>query len=59
MRNRFRFKAIETVYKNYRFRSRAEARHAVFFETLGIKYQYEPEGFDSEGTWYLPDFWLP
>jgi hypothetical protein len=52
-------KAIETVYNGYRFRSRLEARWAVFFDTLGIKYEYEKEGFDLDGMWYLPDFWLP
>lgn len=53
-------KAIETVYNGYRFRSRLEARWAVFFDTLRIKYNYEPEGFDLGKTgWYLPDFWLP
>lgn len=53
-------KAIETVYNGYRLRSRLEARWAVFFDTLGIEYQYEPEGFDlGNGIWYLPDFWLP
>lgn len=53
-------KAIETVYNGYRFRSRLEARWAVFFDTLGIEYQYEPEGFDlGDGLWYLPDFYIP
>jgi len=52
-------KAIQTGYNGYLFRSRLEARWAVFFDTLGIEYQYEPEGFDLDGTWYLPDFWLP
>ena len=53
-------KAIETLYNGYRFRSRLEARWAVFFNTAGIKYQYEPEGFDlGNGVYYLPDFWLP
>lgn len=52
-------KAIETVYKGHRFRSRLEARWAVFFDTLGIAYEYEKEGFDLEGVYYLPDFWLP
>lgn len=50
-------KAIETTYKGYRFRSRLEARWAVFFDHLGIKWQYEPEGFVlPDGTRYLPDF---
>ena len=53
-------KAIETVYKGYRFRSRLEARWAVFFDEVGIKYQYEPEGFDlDDAGFYLPDFWIP
>lgn len=50
-------KAIETRYAGYRFRSRLEARWAVFFQTLGLKWEYEPEGFDlGFGDWYLPDF---
>lgn len=53
-------KAIETQYKGYRFRSRLEARWAVFFDALGVKWEYEPEGFDlGKLGWYLPDFWLP
>jgi hypothetical protein len=50
-------KAIETKYKGYRFRSRLEARWAVFFDALGVKWEYEPEGFDMGiAGWYLPDF---
>ena len=53
-------KAIETVYNGYRFRSRLEARWAVFFDALGCKYEYEKEGYDlGEAGLYLPDFWLP
>ena len=52
-------KAIETVYNGYKFRSRLEARWAVFFDTLGIEYLYEHEGYDLDGVWHLPDFWLP
>lgn len=53
-------KPIETIYNGYRFRSRLEARWAVFFDTLGIQYEYEPEGFKlSDGTICLPDFYLP
>lgn len=53
-------RAIETLYKGYRFRSRLEARWAVFFDALKIEYQYEPEGFVlSDGSLYLPDFYLP
>lgn len=50
-------KAIETEYNGYRFRSRLEARWAVFLDILGVKYEYEPEGFDlGNGLYYLPDF---
>lgn len=53
-------KAIETEYNGYRFRSRLEARWAVFFDTLKIKYEYEPEGYKlKNGIYYLPDFYLP
>lgn len=54
-----KIKAIETVYSGYRFRSRLEARWAVFFDAIGVEYHYEPEGFDLQGTWYLPDFYIP
>ena len=51
---------IETKYNGYRFRSRLEARWAVFFDAAGIMYTYEPEGFRlADGSWYLPDFYLP
>lgn len=52
-------KPIETVYNGYRFRSRLEARWAVFFYMAGIKYEYEPEGFEVNGHLYLPDFYFP
>lgn len=53
-------KAIETVYNGYRFRSRLEARWAVFFDLMDIQYEYEKEGFDlGDDVLYLPDFWLP
>jgi len=51
-------KAIETRYKSYRFRSRLEARWAVFFDALGLTWDYEPEGFETDAGWYLPDFFL-
>lgn len=50
-------KAIETHYNGYKFRSRLEARWAVFFDEIGAEWEYEPEGFVlSDGTTYLPDF---
>lgn len=53
-------KPIETYYNGYRFRSRLEARWAVFFDSGHIPYEYEPEGYRlQDGTLYLPDFYLP
>lgn len=58
-------KAIETEYNGYKFRSRLEARWAVFFDALHIKYRYEDEGYEIGQTYgdhapfYLPDFYLP
>lgn len=52
-------KAIETRYKNYHFRSRTEARWAVFFDVLQMNWQYEAEGYQLPSGLYLPDFYLP
>ena len=51
--------AIETTYKGVRFRSRLEARWAVFFDALEVSWKYEPEGYSDGTLTYLPDFWLP
>lgn len=51
-------KAIETFYKGYRFRSRLEARWAVFFDAMGIEWRYETEGFTNGKECYLPDFFI-
>jgi hypothetical protein len=52
-------KAIETSYQGYRFRSRLEARWAVFFDAVGLNFEYEKEGFDlGDPGYYLPDFYL-
>jgi len=53
-------KPIETRYAGCRFRSRLEARWAVFFDEMGIEWMYEPDPFPlSTGGGYLPDFLLP
>jgi len=53
-------KPIETEYNGYKFRSRLEARWAVFFDEMNIKYEYELEGFELPNKIrYLPDFYLP
>ena len=52
-------KAIETLYRGCRFRSRLEARWACFWDHLGTRWEYEPQGFMIGGRPYLPDFRLP
>lgn len=49
---------IPTRYKGYRFRSRLEARWAVFFDAIGLKWEYELEGLALPSRNYLPDFYL-
>jgi hypothetical protein len=52
--------AIETYYAGCRFRSRLEARWAVFFDSAGVEWEYEAQGYElPSGACYLPDFWLP
>lgn len=51
--------ARETIWMGCRFRSRHEARWAVFYTHLGVPWIYEPEGFLLFDGTYLPDFWLP
>lgn len=63
---------IPTRYAGHLFRSRLEARWAVFFDAVGAGWEYEPQGYrlpgftrmneDSghkvDGGMYLPDFLL-
>jgi hypothetical protein len=55
-------RAIETHYDGYKFRSRLEARWAVFFNKVNIEWEYEPQGLELKTPAgrirYLPDFWL-
>lgn len=50
---------LETTYRGQKFRSRLEARFAIFFDALNCEWQYEPEGFQLPSGNYLPDFYLP
>jgi hypothetical protein len=52
-----RIKAIETHYAGVTFRSRLEARWAVFMDAVMINWEYEPERVQLPGGGtYLPDF---
>lgn len=50
---------IETRYDGCLFRSRTEARWAVFFNALDLRWEYEKEGYVLPSGAYLPDFFLP
>jgi len=51
--------SIPTFYRAQTFRSRLEARWAVFMDVLDVRWYYEYEGFELESGRYVPDFWLP
>lgn len=51
-----RIKAIETHYAGCRFRSRLEARWAVAFDHMGLRWEYEAQGYELPSGRYLPDF---
>lgn len=50
---------IPTTYKDIVFRSRNEARWAVFFDLIGEAWEYEPQRYELRSGSYLPDFLLP
>lgn len=52
-------KAIQTKYGGRKYRSRLEARWAVYLDAQGLAFEYEKEGFVLGSGPYLPDFWLP
>lgn len=39
---------IQTLYGQVLFRSRLEARWAVYFDVIGIEWQYEKEGYEAQ-----------
>lgn len=52
--------AVETYHAGHLFRSRLEARWATVFDDLGIRWEYEPQGYrvGEQRRPYLPDFYL-
>jgi len=52
-------KAIPTKYNGIHFKSKMEAKWAEWLDEKNIIWSYEPEGYNINGTWYLPDFYLP
>lgn len=51
-------KTIPTRYNGVNFRSRLEARWALFFDLLALDWHYELEGFQLPTDWYVPDFYV-
>jgi hypothetical protein len=53
-------KPIDTYYAGHYFRSRLEARWAHVFDNLGVRWEYEPQGYrvGENRRPYLPDFYL-
>ena len=50
----------ESTYSSTTFRSQLEARWAIFFDCLGLDWDYEPCHYPlGDGLGYLPDFYLP
>lgn len=56
---KYQLAALPTTHGGIVYRSRLEARWAIFFDTLNLQFEYEKEGFSIGGLCYLPDFWLP
>lgn len=57
--SRLAIQAIPTEFRGVRYRSRLEARWATAFHALGLRYEYELQGYNTSAGYYLPDFWLP
>lgn len=54
-----KIKPIPCVVSGVEYRSKLEGQWAAFFETLGVRFEYEPEAFRIDERNYLPDFYLP
>lgn len=52
-------KAIPVTYKGIQFRSKLEAKVALFLDECDIPYQYELDSFTDGERGYMPDFYLP
>lgn len=54
-----RVTSIPTEYRGISMKSRLETRIAKELDRQDLTWDYEVEGFDIDGVWYLPDFWIP
>jgi len=55
------FSSPDSRYEGTWFKSKLEARWAVFFDSFNMKWKYESRGFflKKSNLYYLPDFYLP
>ena len=51
-------KALPVRYNGILYRSRTEARWAVFFDEIGVRFEYERQGYNLPSWNYPPDFTL-
>jgi hypothetical protein len=49
----------ETVYCGKVFKNRLAVRWAVYFDVIGIEYEYASKEINLQGRKLVPDFWLP
>mgnify|MGYP006296049453 CR=1 FL=1 len=49
---------VETDHGGQRMRSRLEVRWATLFESMHLRYTYEPRAIQTSVGGYLPDFYL-
>lgn len=47
-----------TEYKGVYFRSRLEVKWCMFFEYLGVRFEYEPASKPTTKGFYVPDFYF-
>ena len=51
--------ALKTIYNKIQYRSKLEARWAIFFDHYGLRFEYEPTTFRLKSGLYCPDFFFP
>lgn len=59
-RNYLKYKPKEIIYHGQKYRSQLEVRWAIFFDAIGLQYDYEKIVLkDKNGTIeYIPDFYI-
>lgn len=55
----YTMKPIPTPFGTDLFVSKTEAQWAKWMYEMGTHYEYQRQGFDLDGLWYQPDFYVP